>query len=55
MEYIVLIKDFFVGNLDALLLIAAGIVAITPTEKDDSVFERVKNILRKLNLLKPKQ
>lgn len=52
MEYLILIKDFLVGNVEALLLIAAGVVALTPTEKDNNALERVKNILRKFGLLK---
>mgnify|MGYP005862247233 FL=1 len=41
--------------LTALVALASVIVALTPTDADDNALDRVKNILRKLNLLKPKK
>jgi hypothetical protein len=43
--------------LDALLIALLGIAALTPTEKDDAVLARVKNLFDKAKTLivKPKQ
>ena len=42
-------------GVSALVALASVIVALTPTEWDDNALDRFKNILRKLNLLKPKK
>jgi len=43
--------------LDGLLIALLGIAALTPTEKDDAVLSRVKNLFDKAMSLvvKPKQ
>ena len=43
--------------LDALLIALLGIAALTPTEKDDAVLARAKNLFDKAKALivKPKQ
>ena len=43
--------------LDSLLIAVLGIAALTPTEKDDAVLARVKNLFDKARslLVKPKQ
>lgn len=43
------------GIITAIVALASVVVALTPTEKDDNILDRVKNVLRKLNLMKPKQ
>lgn len=42
-------------GVSALVALGSVIVALTPTEWDDNALDRVKNVLRKLNLLKPKK
>lgn len=43
--------------LDALLIALLGIAALTPTEKDDAVLARAKNLFDKAKslIVKPKQ
>ena len=43
--------------LDGLLIAVLGIAALTPTEKDDAVLARAKNLFDKARslLVKPKQ
>jgi len=50
------VPTWFVA-LDALLIALLGIAALTPTEKDDAVLARVKNLFDKAKTLivKPKQ
>ena len=43
------------AGLTALVALASVVVALTPTDADDNALDRAKNILRKLNLLKPKK
>ena len=60
MEDLMVIFDVlpsWVLALDGLLIALLGIAALTPTEKDDAVLARVKNLLDKAKslLVKPKQ
>jgi len=34
-------------NISMLLAIIGWIVALTPTEKDDAIFDRIKNVIGK--------
>jgi hypothetical protein len=56
MEIFDVVPAWFVA-LDALLIALLGIAALTPTEKDDAVLARVKNLFDKAMSLvaKPKQ
>lgn len=45
----------WVEVVTAAVVIASAVVAVTPTEKDDNVLGRVKNVLRKVGLLKLKE
>lgn len=56
MQIFDVIPAWFVA-LDALLIALLGIAALTPTEKDDAVLARVKNLFDKAKslLVKPKQ
>lgn len=37
--------DFTTDNWEIIALIVTGIVALTPTEKDNTVWDRAKNII----------
>lgn len=48
--------DFpWVEVVTAAVVIATAVVAVTPTEKDDNVLARIKNVLSKVGLFKPKE
>lgn len=49
-EVIDALPAWFVA-LDALLIAVLGVAALTPTDKDDAVLERAKNLFDKLRAL----
>lgn len=42
----------WVTVIDAVLVLAAAVVAMTPTDKDDTVVDRLRNVFRALKLSK---
>lgn len=47
MEWLSETWEWFVVNWPYIVMVVGGVVALTPTEKDDNVWARVKNVVGK--------
>lgn len=54
MDWIIQHSTELIGVVVGLYSVAATIVALTPTDKDDAVLDRLANVLRKIGILPPK-